>query len=84
MTKSVEWKRRRAAVLPGRIDYARRRFLEEHIPIVSEANDSIVIRCHCENVRYSPFTGGYTGKGISPGKGLENLIAICKNKNKRT
>ena len=81
MAKSAEWKRRRAEVLPGRLDYAKKRFAEEGIPQVQETDLSLVVRVRCHNVTYYPFTGWYDGKGIGGGgRGLENLIALCREK----
>ena len=76
--RSEDWKRRRDAVLPGRKDYAKRRFAEEGIHVVSETSTSLVIRVHCNNVTYHPFSGSYTGRGVASGRGIENLIAVCR------
>ena len=61
MAKSEEWKRRRAAVIGLCMEYAKKRFGQEDIHVVEETDTYLVVRCHCNNVRYSPFTGGFTG-----------------------
>lgn len=78
MTRNREWKERKARVLPGRMRYAKSRLAQEGVSVVEETTDMLVVRCHCNNVYYSPFTGGFTGKGIPNGKGLERLIELCK------
>lgn len=76
--RSEAWKARRERVLPGRMDYAKRRFAQAGISIVSETSTSLIVRINCFNVRYSPFTGGYTGKSVGSGRGIDNLINLCK------
>lgn len=78
MAKSKEWKDRRAHVLPGRMEYAKKRFAQEGITVVNETDVAVIVRCGCSNVTYYPFTGGFTGKGLGCGlRGLENLIDLC-------
>ena len=75
--RKPEWKAERSRVIDARKDYAKRRFAQAGIPVVRESDLSITVRCHCENVEYFPFTGGFSGKGIRSGRGIENLIALC-------
>lgn len=74
MTKKLDWKRHREHVFPGRADYAKKRLREIGITRITEEGYTLVFDYKGRKIRYSPFTGGYTGKGLEPGKGLENLI----------
>lgn len=48
------------------------------IEILSETKCSPVLKIDCVMVEYFPFTGGFTRKGITSGKGLKNLLALKK------
>ena len=74
MTKTLDWKLRREHVFPGRADYTKRRLREIGITRIIEEGYVLIIEHRGRKIRYSPFTGGYTGKGVKSGKGLENLI----------
>lgn len=76
--RSEEWKRRRSEVLPGRLDWAKKRFAQAGIPLVKESDMALIVRVRCHNVTYYPFTGWFFGKGIKDGRGLENLIKQCQ------
>ena len=74
MTKTLDWKRKREHVFPGRVDYVRKMLKEIGITRITEDRYTLIIDYKGHKIRYSPFTGGYTGTGIRSGKGLENLI----------
>ena len=74
MTKPLEWKLKREHVFPGRSEYTKKRLAEIGITRVKEDGYTLLIDYKGRTIRYSPFTGSYTGKGIKPGVGLENLI----------
>ena len=73
MARSKEWKDRRKQVVQERIDYVCSRIIEIGGIILEENGLSVTFRKGGLIITYWPFTGGYTGKGIVSGKGLNNL-----------
>lgn len=69
-----EWKARRDHVLPGRMEYSKRRLREAGITNIREEGTLIRIRHNGKVVTYAPFTGTYKGVGVAPGRGLEEMI----------
>lgn len=78
MSKPQEWKDRRDAVTPVRKDRARKILARAGIEVVEETKYSLILKVNCVRIEYFPFTGGYRGKGITAGRGLQNLIALKK------
>lgn len=78
MSLSQEWKAHRDGVIQARKDRASQILRSNGIDVLSETKYSLVVRINCHTVEYFPFTGGFTGKGITSGKGLKNLLALKK------
>ena len=78
MARSQEWKSRRDWVIQARKDRASKILRSNGIDVLSETKYSLVVRINSHTVEYFPFTGGFTGKGITSGRGLVNLIALKK------
>lgn len=75
MAKSKSWKSYRQHSLPGRMEYAKRQLHSIGIHQLKEDGFNLFITYNDSTIRYSPFTGGFTGKGIVSGRGLDNLIS---------
>lgn len=78
MSRPQEWKDRRDAVTPARKDRAKKTLRSVGIEVLGETTYSLIVKVNCAKVEYFPFTGTYRGRGVSPGRGLKNLIALKK------
>lgn len=78
MSKSQEWKDKRAALLPARKDRAKKILARAGIEVIDETKNSLIVKVNCATVEYYPFTGGFRGTEGIGGRGLDNLIALKK------
>lgn len=75
MAKSKEWKQHRDHVLPGRMAYTKRILHSIGVHDFKEEGYNLIINYKDIAIRYSPFTGCFTGKKIGNGRGLDVLIS---------
>ena len=80
MSKSETWKMARAEITPERMRYAKEKFRQLGIHVVYEDDLEIRVLRNAEVIRFHPFTGAYIGKGVKPGRGLSNLLALFGSK----
>ena len=78
MSHTHEWKSRRDEVIQARKDRASKILRSKGIEILSETKYSLILKIDCVMVEYFPFTGGFTGRGVTNGRGLKNLLALKK------
>ena len=78
MSKSREWKDKRQKTVQDRMGYVRSRISEIGGVILEENGISVIFRRGTLVIPYWPFTGGYSGKGIISGKGINNLVKYLK------
>lgn len=78
MSKSREWKDKRQKAVQDRMGYVRSRISEIGGVILEENGISVIFRRGTLVITYWPFTGGYSGKGIISGKGINNLVKYLK------
>ena len=71
---SPEAKARRAASQPERMRHARKKLLAAGFTFIEETDNMLVFLFRAEKVRFYPYTGWATGKSITDGRGLENLL----------
>lgn len=75
MSRTQEWKEKRQKAVQDRMEYVRSRINDIGGSILEENDLYVTFRRGALIIIYWPFTGGYSGKGIVSGKGLNNL---CK------
>ena len=66
-------KKEREAIEPSRLEYATDKLMEDGHRVGLSPDDS---KCLIVNgyIKFWPYTGWYSGKGIGSGRGIHNLI----------
>lgn len=63
---------------PERMEYAVRKLTELGIEIIYRDKATIQFHHKGQLVRFFPYTGWHTGKSITDGRGIENLLKQLK------
>ncbi len=74
MSRTREWKEKRQKAVQDRMEYVRSQINNVGGTILEENDVFVKFRRGALVITYWPFTGGYSGKGIVSGKGINNLV----------
>ena len=74
MSKSAEWKERRAKYAPERMRNAKARLEEAGVKVTQVDEFTLTFYYHCAKIRYFPYTGGVIGATVKATRGIDALI----------
>ncbi len=80
MSKSAEWKERRAKYAPERMRNAKERLRAVGIQVTQIDQYTLSFYFHCAKILYFPYTGGVIGATVKSTRGIDALIEQVKNK----
>jgi len=72
-------KEREIELQPKRLEYAKKRITELGYDITFEVDTRLDFVFKGEVVKFFPYSGWHTGKSITDGRGLQNLLNQIKN-----
>jgi hypothetical protein len=65
---------RQKELKPKRMEYAKGQIMKRRLPIIDEDATKIVFTYKGEKVTLYPYSGWHTGKSITDGRGVDNLL----------
>lgn len=74
----VQRKKEREAIEPSRLEYSTDKLMQagHRVGLNPDDDKSIIVNGY---IKFWPYTGWYSGKGVGSGRGLNNLIERLKN-----
>lgn len=69
---------REAILQPERIDYAKSQILQRGLEILEEDNTKIIFLFKGNRITVFPYSGWFSGRGITSGRGIDKLLRQLK------
>lgn len=72
-------KEREQILQPERIDFAKQKLTEKGFEIHFEVKTELRFNYKGNEIKFYPYSGWFSGKGINDGRGIKNLLKQLKN-----
>lgn len=69
---------REAILQPERIDYAKSQIRQRGLEILEEDNTKIIFLFKGNRITVFPYSGWFSGRGITSGRGIDKLLRQLK------